>query len=132
MIEELPFTYLHVFTFSARPGTAAAAMPNQVPVNVARERNRILRNLAAEKKGEFMRSFVGHDVEAITLDRDSNPQVKAETSEGLPIPSSPYPHTSALTDNYLKLKLHGKHSSNCWLQARIEAVEQDSLVGRVA
>ena len=29
MIEELPFTYLHVFTFSARPGTPAATMPNK-------------------------------------------------------------------------------------------------------
>jgi len=68
MIEELPFTYLHVFTFSARPGTPAATMPDQVPVHVARERNRILRELAAEKKAEFMRSFVGREVEAITLE----------------------------------------------------------------
>jgi len=56
MIEALPFTYLHVFTFSARPGTPAATMPNQVPVGVARDRNRILRELAAEKKRAFMRS----------------------------------------------------------------------------
>ena len=61
MIEELPFTYLHVFTFSARPGTPADRMPNQVPVRMARERNRILRELAAEKKLAFMREFVGHE-----------------------------------------------------------------------
>ena len=59
MIEDLPFTYLHVFTYSARPGTPAAAMANQVPVHVARERNRVLRDLAAEKKLRFMRGFVG-------------------------------------------------------------------------
>ena len=67
MIEELPFTYLHVFTYSARPGTPAAAMTNQVPVHLARERNRILRELAAEKKLAFMRGFVGKEVDAITL-----------------------------------------------------------------
>src|SRR3989454_2705328 len=67
MIEELPFTYLHVFTFSARPGTPAVEMANQVPVQVARERNRVLRELAAEKKLAFMRSFVGHSLETITL-----------------------------------------------------------------
>ncbi|MGZ4867977.1 MAG: tRNA (N(6)-L-threonylcarbamoyladenosine(37)-C(2))-methylthiotransferase MtaB, partial [Candidatus Angelobacter sp.] len=39
-IENLPFTYLHVFTYSSRPGTPSAAMPDQVPVHVARERNR--------------------------------------------------------------------------------------------
>ena len=48
MVKELPFTYLHVFTYSPRPGTPAAAMPNQVPVQGARERNRILRELAIE------------------------------------------------------------------------------------
>ena len=49
MIEDLPFTYLHVFTYSSRPGTPSANMPNQVPVHVARERNRILRELGEEK-----------------------------------------------------------------------------------
>ncbi len=67
LITELPFTYLHVFTYSARPGTPAAAMPNQVPVQVARERNKILRDLAAEKKLAFMQSFLGKPLEAITL-----------------------------------------------------------------
>src|SRR5437764_14306642 len=67
LIEDLPFTYLHVFTYSARPGTPAAAMPNQVPVHVARERNRILRDLAGEKHGLFMRSFIGKTIDAITL-----------------------------------------------------------------
>ena len=43
LIDELPFTYLHVFTYSARPGTPAAAMKDQVPVHiVSRERNRVL------------------------------------------------------------------------------------------
>src|SRR5579871_1819814 len=50
MIEDLPFTYLHVFTYSPRPGTPAAAMPRQVPLPVARERNRILRELGERKK----------------------------------------------------------------------------------
>ena len=58
LVEDLPFTYLHVFTYSARPGTPAASMGKQVPVHMARERNRILRDLAAEKKLAFMRTFV--------------------------------------------------------------------------
>src|SRR5581483_7667738 len=49
MVKDLPFTYLHVFTFSARPGTPAASMPDQVPIKIARERNHILRDLAAQK-----------------------------------------------------------------------------------
>ena len=109
-IEELPFTYLHVFTYSSRPGTPAAAMRDQVPVQIARERNRILRDLAAEKKLAFMRSFVGKTVEAITLD-----VFDGESTE-------------ALTDNYLKLRLAGQHEANQWVKARVEQVEAGSLM----
>src|SRR5215469_13958021 len=67
MIEDLSFTYLHVFTYSPRPGTPAADMPRQVPVRIARERNHVLRDLAAEKKHAFMEGFLGKTVDAITL-----------------------------------------------------------------
>ena len=115
MVEELPFTYLHVFTYSARPGTPAAAMTNQVPVQLARERNRILRELAAEKKLEFMRGFVGQPVEAITLN------VVGRDADG--------EFTEALTDNYVKLRLRGRHEANRWLRAEIEDVVDGTLVG---
>ena len=59
LIDRLPFTYLHVFTYSSRPGTLSAVMPDQVPVHVARDRNRVLREIAAEKQNNFMQSFVG-------------------------------------------------------------------------
>ena len=110
MIEELPFTYLHVFTYSSRPGTPAATMRNQIPVQVARERNRILRDLAAEKKLAFMRTFAGKTVEAITLN----------VSDGK--------STEALTDNYLKLRLAGHHEPNRWLKAQVDQVEDGALM----
>ncbi len=53
LVEDLPFTYLHVFTYSARPGTPAASMSGQVPIHIARERNRILRDLAFAKENGF-------------------------------------------------------------------------------
>ena len=115
MIEELPFTYLHVFTFSARPGTAAATMANQVPVQVARERNRILRELGEEKKLAFMQTFVAHTLDAITLN------VISEDLDGV--------WTEALTDNYLKLWLKGKHEPNRWLRAEIDLVNNHQLIG---
>ena len=129
MAEELPFTYLHVFTYSARPGTPAADMGNQVPVQSARDRNRVLRELAAEKKLAFMRSFIGRTIDAITL------KACAESSCG----SSPLGHperdvsgtalTEALTDNYLKLHLEGHHEANRWVRAQVETVEDGALVG---
>lgn len=115
MIAESPFTYLHVFTYSARPGTPAANMPKQVPVQVARERNRILREMAAEKKLSFMRSFVGKTLEAITLN------VIGSDAHG--------EFTEALTDNYLKLRLRGRHEANSWRTVTVQNAVSGSLVG---
>ena len=118
MIEDLPFTYLHVFTYSARPGTPAAEMANQVPVHIARERNRILRELASEKKLAFMRSFIGKTLQAITLN------VVGNDSDG--------EFTEALTDNYLKLRLRGRHEPNRWQTVIVLMVEAGSLAGSPA
>src|SRR5712692_8745637 len=68
LVQDLPFTYLHVFTYSARPSTPAAVMADQVSPPVKRERNRILRELAAQKGGAFRRSLVGSRLSVITLD----------------------------------------------------------------
>lgn len=115
MVEELPFTYLHVFTYSPRPGTPAAALPSQVPVRVAHERNRILRELAGEKKLGFMRSFAGKTIEAITLHSCGGNSVS--------------PYTEALTDNYQKLRLEGKYEGNQWIRARVRDVQEGTLLG---
>lgn len=117
MIEELPLTYLHVFTFSARPGTPAASMRGQVPVSLAHQRNRILRELATEKKLAFMRGFMGEVLPAITLGNIF------EDSRG--------DWTEALTDNYLKLRLAGQHEPNRWLNTRIESLNDGELIGTV-
>jgi len=121
MIEDLSLTYLHVFTYSARPGTPAADHPRQVPVQVARERNRVLRELGEQKKLDFMRSFIGKTVEAITLagNHDSTVPVRGARQGEF---------TEALTDNYLKLRLNGKHAPNLWIHAQISDVENATLV----
>jgi threonylcarbamoyladenosine tRNA methylthiotransferase MtaB len=118
MVEDLSFTYLHVFTYSPRPGTPAAAMNNQVAVQVARERNRILRELAAAKKLAFMRGFVGETVEAITLN------VVGHDADG--------EFTETLTDNYLKLRLRGRHEANHWTRAWVDGVVDGALVGAIS
>src|SRR5208283_379703 len=64
-IESLPFTYLHVFTYSERPGTPAAANADQVPMGVRRERNRILRELAAAKNLDFRRRMLGRKLPVV-------------------------------------------------------------------
>jgi len=108
-IERLPFTYLHVFTYSPRPGTPAASMPSQVPLTVAHERNRALRELAAEKNRLFRRSFIGRQLDVITLK-----ERKADSTE-------------ALSDNYLRVEIEGVHSPNQWLQVSVRSEENGVL-----
>jgi threonylcarbamoyladenosine tRNA methylthiotransferase MtaB len=122
MVESLPLTYLHVFTYSARPGTPAAEMARHVPVHVARERNRVLRELAAQKKLAFMRAFIGRTVEAITLRASAgdNPGYDETNTRET---------TEALTDNYLKMHLKGHHVANRWMSVHVHSVECDALTG---
>jgi len=87
-IESLPFTYLHVFTYSERPGTPAAASPGQVPIETRKERNRILRELAASKNLEFRRGMIGRKLSVVTL------------AEG------------ALSDNFVKVELATPRPAN--------------------
>jgi threonylcarbamoyladenosine tRNA methylthiotransferase MtaB len=108
-IASLPMTYLHVFTFSARPGTPAAAMPGQVHPQVMKERNRVLRELASAKKREFQEQFVGRTLQAITLTNfDGN-------------------RTEALTDNYQKLWLDGRHGANQWVDVQVSGINGEAL-----
>jgi tRNA A37 methylthiotransferase MiaB len=88
-------------------------MANQVPVHVARERNHVLRELAAAKKFEFQQLFVGQTLEAITLTHQLGGR------------------TEALTDNYQKLWIEGSHAPNQAVSAEITAVEGEALIGRI-
>jgi threonylcarbamoyladenosine tRNA methylthiotransferase MtaB len=102
-IESLPITYLHVFTFSERPGTPAAECPAQVPLEVRRDRNRILRELAAKKNLEFRRTMIGRTLSVVTL------------GEG------------ALSDNFLKVELATPRAANQLLDVKIGAVTATGL-----
>jgi threonylcarbamoyladenosine tRNA methylthiotransferase MtaB len=100
-IGRLPFTYLHVFSFSRRPGTEAASLCADVPPKVIRERARALRELSSEKAAVFRAGQRGRAVRALTL---------ARSGEGW---------TEALTANYLKVRVAGQHPANQWHEVRI-------------
>ena len=88
-------------------------MPDQVPIHVARERNWVLRELATGKKRDFMLSFVGRDLEAITLTRFNGER------------------TEALSDNFLQLMVEGPHPANEVYSVRVDDVHHGGLVGHV-
>ncbi|MBL8176967.1 MAG: tRNA (N(6)-L-threonylcarbamoyladenosine(37)-C(2))-methylthiotransferase MtaB [Bryobacterales bacterium] len=104
-IESLPFTYLHVFTYSERPGTEAAAMEGQVPMPVRKQRNKVLRDLAAAKNAAFRRTFLGKSLSAVTMDGGR----------------------TALTHNYLRIELEQPRQENQILDIPIGVLTPNGL-----
>lgn len=62
-LREIPFTHIHAFPFSERPGTPAASMPGAMPRAIRLERARELNLAARELNAAFARSFIGRTVE---------------------------------------------------------------------
>jgi threonylcarbamoyladenosine tRNA methylthiotransferase MtaB len=59
LVRDLPVTYLHVFSFSSRPDTAASRMPRQCAPDTKKRRSRKLIRLGKAKKHAFLRSRIG-------------------------------------------------------------------------
>ncbi len=67
LIENSPLNYLHVFSWSPRPGTPAADYSGRVDPRVQRERSRTLRSLGAELSLRFRKGFEGRRLDAVAL-----------------------------------------------------------------
>lgn len=65
LCEELPFSDLHVFPYSSRPGTRASSMPGHLPDRIVTERAARLRGIAKRKKAVFLDRFVGKELEIL-------------------------------------------------------------------
>jgi len=70
-LDRSPLTYFHVFSYSPRQGTPAAARP-RVPDGVVTERAKALRRLSAMKDFRFRRRFQGRELEAVVIDKSEH------------------------------------------------------------
>lgn len=111
-IGRLPFTYLHVFSYSSRPGTRAAALPNHVPAATIKRRARELRSLDEAKSAAFRQSQLGRSLRVLTLRRN-------ERDERIGV-------TPALSTNYLQVSAPGLHPSNIWLDLEFSGFATDA------
>ena len=68
LVDELPFSYLHVFAYSDRAGTEAAARPGRVDARTIARRSAVLRARSAEKARAFRASLVGRTIDALVLE----------------------------------------------------------------
>ena len=112
-IEERPFTYLHVFSYSLRPGTRAAALNGHVPGEVIKRRARELRGLGEAKAAEFRELQIGRRLRVLTLHRD---------------PKDDPSQTPALSENYLSVTIPEELPHNQWREVTVERCERKTLV----
>ena len=117
LIERLPLTYLHVFSYSPRPGTKAASSANTVPLRVIQRRARELRALSDKKAAAFRALQHGRRHRVLTLERSGTDRHGR-------------PWTAALTGNYLHVRVDGRWPRNVWLDATL-AADKDHLSGEV-
>jgi threonylcarbamoyladenosine tRNA methylthiotransferase MtaB len=114
VVERLPFSYLHVFSYSARPGTPAAKYPGQVQAAMTKERSRRLREVAQRKKQAFAARFLGQE-RAILLEskRDKTRQF-----------------LSGLTEHYIRVHVDAPAASvNQLVPVRLVALAEDEVLG---
>jgi threonylcarbamoyladenosine tRNA methylthiotransferase MtaB len=71
LIEDLPFSDLHVFPYSRRSGTRAAGMPGHVKSHIVTERAAKLRSIAAAKKSAFLERFIGREIKVLVQGYDA-------------------------------------------------------------
>ncbi len=86
-LNELPISYLHVFTYSERQNTTAVKLDNPVPKEVRSERSKMLHILSEKKKRYFYEQFLGDTFNVL---------LEAEQHEGF---------LNGFTENYIKVKV---------------------------
>ncbi|MGH9434417.1 MAG: tRNA (N(6)-L-threonylcarbamoyladenosine(37)-C(2))-methylthiotransferase MtaB [Terriglobia bacterium] len=111
-VESLPFTYLHIFPYSARPSTPAALRDGQVNGRIAHERGAELQALIARKRRAFLQTQVGRTLSALTLTAACEDE------------------TPALSSNFLRVCLLGRQTAaNQLLSVRVGRVYEGRLYG---
>ena len=78
-IQELDVSYLHVFTYSERPNTEAASMPETVPYAERKKRNKMLRILSEKKRNQFYRENMGNSFTVLFEEENKNEQMSGYT-----------------------------------------------------
>lgn len=114
----MDFAGAHVFTYSAREGTAAATLANRVPHQTAKERSRRVREAIEQSSYAYRNQFLGKTLSVLW---ESATAVKANGWE-----------VKGLTDNYLRVK--ATVPQNVWNRItpiRVFAADSDILQGQL-
>jgi threonylcarbamoyladenosine tRNA methylthiotransferase MtaB len=117
-VQSMNFSGGHVFTYSARSGTAAARMPGQVPHRIRKDRNARMRAVLAKSAEAYRRSFVGKSLPVLF---ESTTKLGPESWE-----------IQGLTDNYLRVYARApRHIWNNITVVKLTGLINDGLQGEI-
>lgn len=113
-ISNLPVSYLHVFTYSERPGTPAAEMKEQVPKDERRRRTNTLRLIGARKKYQFYLDQLGTQQTVLFEHREKDGSIKGFTS------------------NYIRVKTNSQTElTNKFAEFSLQEIENEFVIGQI-
>lgn len=120
-----PFTYLHLFPFSARPGTSGWELHRRSPVAGAavRERMAALRELVEQKNLAFRSKFIGKQMSAVTLVASKEMSAR-QRDDGQ--------RTPAMTDNFLSVEIARNLVPNTMTRVEITGISAHGLTGTIS
>ena len=114
LMADLPVSYLHVFPFSSRPGTAADNLPNKLNPAVIKDRCKRMRNLGSQLREKFYGKFMGQKLKILI-------EAQREKSTGL---------LKGISSNYLPVLIDGDDDlQNKIVEVKIEKLEGNQLFG---
>lgn len=115
MVEEMSIAYLHVFPYSRRPGTPAAAMAGQITEGEKKRRAALLRAVGAAKRQAFAERFIGTPLRVLIEGR-------TDQNSGLPV---------GFSDNYIPVAVRGGGAANRIVRVMPEAFRGGCLIAEI-
>ncbi len=109
-LRDLSISYLHVFTYSERPGTVASGMTDQVDVFERKRRNSELRKLSSRKRNLFYSNNIGESAEVLFETENHDGLMKGFSSNYIRIAA---PYNPALVNTISTVKITGAENSFC-------------------
>jgi threonylcarbamoyladenosine tRNA methylthiotransferase MtaB len=113
-VEQMQFARIHVFPYSERPGTPAAAMPDQVDFQVRRQRARLAREIGQRSGRAFRQRFLGRTLAVLWERRLDNGR------------------WSGLADNYIRVYAQAERDlANVLCDARLSRLDSNGVYGEI-
>ena len=115
-VKEMDFAGGHVFTYSPRPGTVAAMLPDQVPISISKQRNARMREIILKSSSSYQEKFLESSLNVLW-------------EKAIPIGGSQW-KLSGLADNYLRVCIYSSVPyHNQIMSVYITGVRNGELVG---